>query len=201
MTATTGTDINGVEYYFDETSGNPGGSDSGWQSSSSYTDSGLSESTQYCYRVQLRDQSAYQNTGSWSTTECATTQAGGGTWTKVDDRHASVTRYGSGWELWDGVGVAYQQTVSAAIGSGDYAIFSFNGTKARLYGYKYQYGSNANIYIDGSPDGSVSFYNASEQGDVLMYESDTLSSGPHELKVEWVGSGDVTPDAFGYFSN
>jgi autotransporter-associated beta strand protein len=34
MTATTATDGSGVEYFFDETSGNPGGTDSGWQNSS-----------------------------------------------------------------------------------------------------------------------------------------------------------------------
>ena len=42
MTATTASDTGGVEYFFDETSGNPGGSDSGWQDSPTYTDTGLS---------------------------------------------------------------------------------------------------------------------------------------------------------------
>ena len=78
MTATTGSDPSGVQYSFDETSGNPGGSDSGWQSGTSYTDSGLNAETQYCYRVRMRDQSANQNTGSWSTTNCATTDASKG---------------------------------------------------------------------------------------------------------------------------
>ena len=65
MTATTGTDANGpVEYYFDETSGNPGGTDSGWQTSPSYTDFGLLASTQYTYTVQMRD--AMLNTGTAS---------------------------------------------------------------------------------------------------------------------------------------
>jgi hypothetical protein len=77
MVATTATDTSGVEYYFDETSGNPGGTDSGWQSGTSYTDTGLSPSTQYCYRVQARDLSPNQNATAWSTTQCATTQSGG----------------------------------------------------------------------------------------------------------------------------
>ncbi|MHC4866973.1 MAG: hypothetical protein ACYTEX_23090 [Planctomycetota bacterium] len=59
MTATTATDISGVEYYFDCTSG--GGNDSGWQDSTTYEDTGLTASTQYCYRVQARDKSANQN--------------------------------------------------------------------------------------------------------------------------------------------
>jgi hypothetical protein len=72
MTATTGTDPSGpVEYYFDETSGNPGGTDSGWQTSPSYTDSGLDSDTQYTYTVQMRD--AIGNTGTASAPANATT--------------------------------------------------------------------------------------------------------------------------------
>jgi len=56
MTATTGSDdTNPVEYYFAETSGKPGGSDSGWQTSERYTDTGLDPNTQYTYTVQMRD--------------------------------------------------------------------------------------------------------------------------------------------------
>ncbi len=74
MTATTGTDISTpVEYNFDETSDNSGSTDSGWQTSTDYTDDGLSSSTQYCYTVQLRD--ALANTGTASSQACATTAA------------------------------------------------------------------------------------------------------------------------------
>jgi hypothetical protein len=73
MTATTASDPSGVEYFFDETSGNSGGSDSGWQSSSSYTDTGLSAGTTYTYRVRTRDKSPNQNAGSWSSSKSATT--------------------------------------------------------------------------------------------------------------------------------
>ena len=73
MKATTATDPSGgVQYYFEETTGHSGGSNSGWQSSSSYTDSGLSPGTTYKYRVRTRD--ALGNTGSWSTTKSATTE-------------------------------------------------------------------------------------------------------------------------------
>ncbi|MHC4783783.1 MAG: carbohydrate-binding protein, partial [Planctomycetota bacterium] len=74
MTATTGTDVSGpVEYFFDETSGNPGGTDSGWQTSASYTDTGLTASTQYTYTVTMRD--ALGNTGTVSAPANATTDA------------------------------------------------------------------------------------------------------------------------------
>jgi hypothetical protein len=72
MTAATGSDISEpVEYYFEETSGNPGGSDSGWQTGPSYTDSDLDPDTEYTYRVQMRD--ALGNMTGWSGSASATT--------------------------------------------------------------------------------------------------------------------------------
>ena len=76
MTAQTATDPEGndpVQYYFEETTGSPGGNDSSWQTSS-YTDAGLSPDTQYCYRVKVRDSSPNWNESDWSTPPaCATT--------------------------------------------------------------------------------------------------------------------------------
>ena len=72
MTATTGTDGGAtVEYYFAETTGKDGGTDSGWQSSATYTDTGLSNSTEYTYTVQMRD--GVPNTGAASSGSSATT--------------------------------------------------------------------------------------------------------------------------------
>ncbi|RLB79228.1 MAG: hypothetical protein DRH17_14110, partial [Deltaproteobacteria bacterium] len=74
MMATTGSDVSGpVQYYFDEISGNPGGTDSGWQSSTSYADTGLTGSTEYTYTVQMRD--SLLNTGIVSGALSATTPA------------------------------------------------------------------------------------------------------------------------------
>ena len=74
MTATTATDDSAVEYYFDCTAG--GGSDSGWQDSTTYIDTGLSELTQYSYRVKARDKSTNQNETAYSTVKSATTPDG-----------------------------------------------------------------------------------------------------------------------------
>lgn len=71
MTATTASDVNGVEYYFTCTAG--GGHDSGWQSSSTYVDTGLAASTQYTYTVTTRDLSPQQNTTTASSAASATT--------------------------------------------------------------------------------------------------------------------------------
>ena len=71
MTATTGTDASGgVSYLFEETSGNPGGDDSGWQPYPYYSDGGLEPGTQYSYRVTLRDD--FGNTGQPSQVYAAT---------------------------------------------------------------------------------------------------------------------------------
>ena len=75
MTASTANDPSvPVQYSFEETSGNPGGTSSGWQTSSSYTDGGLSPSTTYSYRVQARDSAL--NVGGYSSTLSATTPTG-----------------------------------------------------------------------------------------------------------------------------
>ena len=73
MTATTASDATGVEYYFTETTGNPGGSDSGWQDSPVYTDGGLDPGTSYTYKVKARDKSLAQNPTAESATASAST--------------------------------------------------------------------------------------------------------------------------------
>ena len=71
MTATTATDVNGVEYYFTCTAG--GGHDSGWQNGTNYTDTGLAGNTQYSYTVKARDKSINQNATTPSSVFSATT--------------------------------------------------------------------------------------------------------------------------------
>nr|NIP54583.1 hypothetical protein [Phycisphaerae bacterium]NIS53435.1 hypothetical protein [Phycisphaerae bacterium]NIU12102.1 hypothetical protein [Phycisphaerae bacterium] len=76
MTATTGNDSSDpVQYLFTETSGNPGGTSSGWQTSPSYTDTGLNPSTQYTYTVTMRDSAVTPNAGAASAPASATTHA------------------------------------------------------------------------------------------------------------------------------
>lgn len=56
MTAVVGSSAIGtVEYYFDEVSGNAGGTDSGWITTPEYTDGGLTAGTEYRYVVTMRD--------------------------------------------------------------------------------------------------------------------------------------------------
>jgi pectate lyase len=71
MTASTATCQDGVEYYFTCTAG--GGHDSGWQTSTSYTDTGLSPSTTYTYTVLTRNLAQTIFTGAASSPASATT--------------------------------------------------------------------------------------------------------------------------------
>lgn len=65
MTATQATDDSGdVEYYFRCVSGGNGCSDSGWQSSKTWSPSGLDANTNYSYTVKARDQFGNENSTS-----------------------------------------------------------------------------------------------------------------------------------------
>ena len=56
MRATPGRgDFKPIEYFFDETSGNPEGADSGWTTNPVYTDTSLKPGTRYTYTVQMRN--------------------------------------------------------------------------------------------------------------------------------------------------
>jgi hypothetical protein len=74
MTATAASDVAGVEYFFTETSGNPGGDNSSWQGSPTYEDTGLTTGMVYTYTVTARDLSSNQNTTGPSDPESATAQ-------------------------------------------------------------------------------------------------------------------------------
>ena len=72
MTAVTAIDASGVEYYFRCESGH-NGYDSGWQSSPSFINTGLTSATQYTYSVRTRDKSTAKNTGGLSEVRSAFT--------------------------------------------------------------------------------------------------------------------------------
>ena len=69
MTASTATDTTSppVSYYFHFVSGGTGGSDSAWQSGTTYTDTGLTANTSYSYQVKARDSASTPNETAYST--------------------------------------------------------------------------------------------------------------------------------------
>ena len=105
-------DGSGVECYFEETSGNPGGSDSGWQASAVYTDTGLTKQTQYCYRVKARNTGNSRET-AWSVTKCATTLSPPNpdpmTWATVPNAtsYSTIAMQATAAVSTDGTGVQY----------------------------------------------------------------------------------------------
>ncbi|UCC21936.1 MAG: DUF362 domain-containing protein [Planctomycetota bacterium] len=114
MEATTATDLSGVEYYFDEVSGNPGGSDSGWQDNTTYKDTGLDPNTQYTYQLKARDKSPNQNETGWSTSESATTMLTGSGDLPFSDGFESGDFETGGWTT---DGIAEVKTQAAYSGS------------------------------------------------------------------------------------
>ena len=64
----------GVQYYFHNMT--IAGHDSGWQTSPTYVDTGLSPGTAYRYEVKTRDKSPNHNMGNYSAPESATTPSG-----------------------------------------------------------------------------------------------------------------------------
>lgn len=102
MTATLGSDISGpVEYLFTETTGNSGGSNSGWQTNPNFRDGDLNPSTEYRYTVSMRD--AFGNIGTASAPFSATTTA------HIEPGKENELEYGAfygyqGWHFAEGDG-------------------------------------------------------------------------------------------------
>ena len=208
MTATVGSDDNGpVEYSFEEISGNPGGSDSGWQSSNSFTDDGLSPGTQYTYRVQMRDDLG--NAGSYSSYESAITatvmesyQESGGVvsmeaengnigslWFIGEDSAASNGQYIEIDSAYNGTGYSPDCTTEECI-----VTYDFNITTSGDYLFWFMIISST--YNDDSffwriDSGSWNFENG-RFGDWYSTDStqlDGLSAGAHVLEISYRENG------------
>jgi hypothetical protein len=176
MTASAGTDQSGVEYYFEETSGNPGGSDSGWQTSRSYTDTGLQEDTSYTYRVRIRDLSPAQNIGSWSTSLSATTlsttfwttltyddfESGWGNW---NDGGSDSSRYTGGTYAHQGnAAINLQDNTSTSVMTTDNLnLSSYSEVKVDFWYYPVSFDSSSeDFWLQISTNGGSSFSTVEE---------------------------------------
>lgn len=134
MIARSGYDQSGpVEYYFAETSGNPGGSDSGWQFSASYTDSGLEPNTQYSYTVQMRDRLGHSGAPSHPPDKATTdimsirnTDVDGSGFIDIND----LSILASEW-LDSGCVNNANMDAECGIGVGDVSVFSSDWLSAR----------------------------------------------------------------------
>ena len=93
MVATTATDVHGpVEYFFDfrnSPTGGTGGSDSGYITETTYTDSGLQSNQKYCYRVLAKDNAQLSNLTAYSRVSCDYTSA----YPPTPNNFTNITRY------------------------------------------------------------------------------------------------------------
>ena len=210
MTATTGSDLYGpVQYSFEEISGNPGGTDSGWQVSSSYTDTGLSPGPgrQYTYRVRMRDDLG--NIGSYSISQSATTMgayeesggvlsmeaengAVGSRWLIGNDADASNDAYIEIDPAYNYTGMSAPEcTTTECIASYDFNI-STSGN-CRFWFRMYSDNANDDSFFWRIDNGSWIFEN--NRFDLGAWYStdntqvDTLGTGAHVLEIGYRENG------------
>lgn len=170
MTAATASDPSGVEYYFDETSGNVGGSDSGWQDSPFYRDTGLLPDTQYTYRSKARDKSPNLNETALSDPESVTT---GNPIDKLADFILHWLEPGCEDPNWcEGT----DRTGDGFVDAEDFAVFATaNWLEFSLKGYWRFNGSafdSSGYARGGSLVDNAGFVTDSERGQVLSLDGD-----------------------------
>jgi hypothetical protein len=173
MTATTASDATGpVEYFFDETTGGPGAMDSGWQTSTNYTDSGLDAGTEYTYTVQSRDSvTPTPNTGTASagsnatTTGCSATTLFTDEWESGDD------------SAWDGTSACLDVTTGSA-DTGTYGA-DYGGKCSATKNVSTAGYTNIHIIVSWRPRVSGS------QELQLFWNDGTWNTEPKEIGTSW----------------
>ena len=207
MTAAVGIDDNGpVEYYFEETTGNPGGADSGWQLSNSYTNSGLSANTEYSYRVRMRDNLG--NTGEFSSSESVTPPEGPGEYQEsggILSMEAENGAVGSRWLIVDGTNASnsvyieidsvYNNTGFSpeCLSNECIASYNFNITTGGSYLFWFRILSNTandDSFFWRIDDGSWNMEN-NRYGTGVWYSTAiaSMSPGSHTLAVAYRENG------------
>jgi predicted outer membrane repeat protein len=180
MLATTATDDSGgVEYFFDETSGNPGGTDSGWVSDPNYIDTGLVTGLTYTYRVKARDVSINRNETGWSSEESATPEEGvEPPPTLVAPSIISATQFNGGFDWYNVIGADTLVGESALY----YRFICLDNSDLNS-GWVPSTGS------DPIPSGIV--------GGIVSYDGEgvtyTVPVGPAHMMWEWIVCGSNSP--------
>jgi hypothetical protein len=71
--------------------------------------------------------------------------------------------------------------------AGSRVTLTFTGTAARWIGLKDAWSGIAKVYVDGVFQAQVDTYDASQQSQVILYTTPTLSAGTHTITVEVTG--------------
>ncbi len=100
----------------------------------------------------------------------------------------SVTK--PSWDMLANSGIPEASASSVAISNqaGDTVSLTFDGRWAGLGFHKYQYGGQAEVFLDGLSQGIIGLY--SSQNDVLAVQFGNLSAGAHTLSVTVLGLPD-----------
>ncbi|MEW6073567.1 MAG: S8 family peptidase [Planctomycetota bacterium] len=201
MTATTASDPSGVQYYFDCLTA--GGHDSGWQSSTTYVDTGLSPSTTYTYQVKARDQSANLNETGWSSAESATTNPQTGWvqltyddfesgWGSYTDGGADCSRYTGGTHAHQGVAAADIQDNSGTSSS----FYYTSGRDVHTPGYtqiKVEFWFKAVSMDNSSENFWVQYYDGTTWRTVANYARTTdFNNGVFYSKTVYIDESSYT---------
>ncbi|MEU9887534.1 glycoside hydrolase family 2 TIM barrel-domain containing protein [Sphaerisporangium sp. NPDC051011] len=126
-------------------------------------------------------------------TSVADLQVGMGATVSVDDRVTGTGtnqfNYRGAWQSCTGCGAElYAGTNSWDNVAGDDVTVTFVGTQIRLYGVRDTVHGRGAVSIDGGAETQVDFYNATRQGDVLLWTSPVLPSGTHTFRLRVTGT-------------
>jgi len=99
-------------------------------------------------------------------------------WIKVDDKDESIV-YAGTWTEVD-YETAYQGAVNWGSEEGARASYTFTGTRARVYIWRFEEAQAFDVFVDGQLQETVVIASG-EEGSVLAWESDGLSSGNHTI--------------------
>jgi len=76
------------------------------------------------------------------------------------------------------------------------ASYTFKGTQARVYIWRFEEAQAFDVFVDGQLQ-ETAVIAPGEEGSVLAWESDGLSSGSHTIEIEYDDS-EIHLDAFEY---
>jgi hypothetical protein len=122
------------------------------------------------------------------------TGGGAATFTRFEQNNSAVGYTGT-WYTNNGMFNSGGSAVLAG-GKGARATFAFSGTSAKWIGFKDAYSGIANVYVDGTLQGQVDAYSASDQAKVVMYTITGLTSGTHTLAIEVSGNKNTSSNSY-----
>jgi hypothetical protein len=81
------------------------------------------------------------------------------------------------------LGGTYRTTIT----TGSAAHVAFSGNRIDLLGIKAPFLGIANVIVDGGAPIPIDLYAAAQLDRQLLWSSDTLSDGPHTVRIEYTG--------------